>query len=193
MSERHKRKPWTSESAFVRLPLSHTRSEYAVYLLLNNLLQKKQSRRQTSEELHLLLSSSEHVFKIKAFHHTIVRKCLFRSFPLPLLMEARLESFWNFPQFFIFVLKRTALSAILPLPQSFAEVSMASVLRQGPSTLARSRVKCACLHPVEFILWKNVKHKNHIHIKQHLRGTSHRLHSDLQGDLKVFTWSGPLT
>lgn len=125
MSERHKRKPPTSESAFVRLCLSYRRSQYATWLLLNNLLQKKEPCRQTSEELHLLLSGTEHAFKIKAFHRTIVRKCLFRSFPLPFLMEAGLESFWNFPRLFIFVFKRTALSDVRPLPQSFAEVSMA--------------------------------------------------------------------
>jgi len=42
-------------------------------------------------------------------------------------MEAGLESFWNFPRLFVFVLKRTALSEVLPLPQSFVEVSVAGV------------------------------------------------------------------
>lgn len=109
----------------MRLSLSYLRSEYAVYLLLNNLLQKKQPCRQTSEELHLLFSSSEHAFKIKAFNHTIVRKCLFCSFLIPFLMEAGLESSWNFPRFLVFVLKRTALNEVLSLPQSFVEVSVA--------------------------------------------------------------------
>lgn len=154
----------------MRLSLSHWRSEYAVYLLLNNLLRKKQPCRQTWEEPHL--SGSQHASEIKAFHHTMVRKCLFRSFPRPFLLQTGLESFWNLPWVCTFVLKR-----------SFADVAVDGAKfgrSQARSLGVRSRVSRSRLKKCQIKI---------TFTSSSITGFT----SWLQGDLKMFKRLGPTT
>lgn len=92
-------------------------------------------------------------------HSSSTIKCLFCSFPLPLWVQAGLSSFWNFPHFSIFALKKMAELCRAPVP-----TVCCSGAEQCHSNTAAPRCNPAL---------KDVKRKSVGH------GTSHGLHGCL--------------